>query len=65
MATGQIVSGLGLDALIYTRDNPTGSTLHWQESPDGTRVLTLSPGGSSPRSSIPWPRSTMPGSRCA
>ncbi|MHB8522955.1 MAG: glycoside hydrolase family 38 N-terminal domain-containing protein [Limisphaerales bacterium] len=40
----QIVSGLGLDALVYTRDNPTGSALHWQESPDGSRVLSLSPG---------------------
>lgn len=40
----QIVAGLGLDALIYTRENPTGSTLHWQESPDGTRILSLSPG---------------------
>lgn len=40
----QIVAGLGLDALVYTRDNPTDSTLHWQESPDGSRVLALSPG---------------------
>ena len=40
----QIVAGLGLDALVYSRDNPTSSTLHWQESPDGTRTLALSPG---------------------
>ena len=40
----QIVTGLDLDAMIYTRENPTGSTLHWQESPDGSRVLALSPG---------------------
>jgi len=41
---GQIVSGLGLDGMVYTRDNPTGRTLHWFESPDGTRTLALSPG---------------------
>jgi alpha-mannosidase len=40
----QIVAGLGLDGFVYCRDNPTGSTLHWQESPDGTRALALSPG---------------------
>ncbi|MDP1689732.1 MAG: hypothetical protein Q8L52_00805 [bacterium] len=40
----QIVSGLGLEALVYCRLNPTGSTLHWLESPDGTRTLAISPG---------------------
>jgi len=40
----QIASGLGLEALIYTRRNPTGKTIYWSESPDGTRILTLSPG---------------------
>jgi alpha-mannosidase len=40
----QITAGLGLDALVYCRLNPTGSTLHWLESPDGTRTLALSPG---------------------
>ncbi|MDO8543381.1 MAG: glycoside hydrolase family 38 C-terminal domain-containing protein [Opitutaceae bacterium] len=40
----QIVSGLGLDALVYCRLNPSGSTLHWLESPDGTRTLAISPG---------------------
>jgi len=40
----QIVSGLGLEALVYCRLNPTGSTLHWMESPDGTRILAISPG---------------------
>ncbi len=40
----QIVSGLGLDALVYCRLNPTGSTLHWIASPDGTRALAISPG---------------------
>jgi hypothetical protein len=40
----QIASGLGLEALIYTRNNPVGQTLFWTESPDGTRILTLCPG---------------------
>lgn len=40
----QIVAGLGLDALAYCRLNPTGSTLHWLDSPDGTRTLAISPG---------------------
>jgi len=39
----QIVSGLGLEALVYCRHNPTGSTLHWFASPDGTRALAISP----------------------
>ncbi len=41
---GQIVAGLGLDALVYTRSNPTSSVLHWLQSPDGTRVLSVCPG---------------------
>jgi len=56
---GQIVAGLGLDAFVYCRYNPTdgaltgdtagqqptdGWALHWIESPDGTRALTLNPG---------------------
>ena len=40
----QIAAGLGLEALVYTRGNATGKTLFWSESPDGTRILTLSPG---------------------
>jgi alpha-mannosidase len=40
----QIVSGLGLDAMVYTRKNPTGKSIFWSVSPDGSRVLTLSPG---------------------
>lgn len=40
----QIVSGLGLEALVYCRLNPTGSTLHWLQSPDGSRTLAVSPG---------------------
>jgi alpha-mannosidase len=40
----QISAGLGLEAMVYTRKNPTGSAVHWSVSPDGTRVLSLSPG---------------------
>ena len=40
----QITAGLGLEAMVYTRMNPTGSALHWAESPDGSRVLAISPG---------------------
>ena len=41
---GQIAAGLGLDGMVYTRDNPTGSVLHWLQSPDGSRTLGISPG---------------------
>jgi alpha-mannosidase len=41
---GQICSGLGLQAMVYTRMNPTGSSIHWAESPDGSRILALCPG---------------------
>ena len=40
----QIVSGLGLDAMIYTRKNPTDKTMYWSVSPNGSKILTLSPG---------------------
>jgi alpha-mannosidase len=40
----QIASGLGLDAMIYTRKNPTGKSIYWSVSPDGSKILTLSPG---------------------
>jgi alpha-mannosidase len=40
----QITKGLGLEALVYTRGNTTGSAIHWFEGPDGTRVLAISPG---------------------
>ena len=40
----QIAAGLGLEAMVYTRMNPTGSAIHWSESPDGSRILTLCPG---------------------
>ncbi len=41
---GQITAGLGLDAFVYCRFNPTGSTIHWIESPDGTRSVALGMG---------------------
>jgi alpha-mannosidase len=40
----QICAGLGLGAMVYTRLNPTGSAVHWAESPDGSRILALAPG---------------------
>lgn len=40
----QITSGLGLEAMVYTRGNPTGKTLHWSISPDGSRILSVCPG---------------------
>ena len=40
----QIAAGLGLEALVYTRRNSTGKTIYWSVSPDGTKILTLSPG---------------------
>ena len=48
----QIASELGLEALIYTRKNPTGKTIYWSLSPDGSRILTLSPGHYSEANSI-------------
>ncbi len=41
---GQITAGLGLDAFVYCRFNPTGSLIHWIESPDGTRSVALGMG---------------------
>jgi alpha-mannosidase len=49
---GQISSGLGLEALVYERMNKTGSTIHWIESPDGSRILALCPDGYSSFSSL-------------
>ena len=40
----QIAAGLGLDTLVHCRMNNFGSTLYWGQSPDGTRILTVSPG---------------------
>jgi alpha-mannosidase len=48
----QIAKGLGMKALVYTRKNPTGKTLYWTVSPNGSRILTLCPGHYSEASSI-------------
>ncbi len=48
----QIVSGLGLDAMVYTRKNPSGKTMFWSVSPNGSKILTLSPGHYSEAESI-------------
>jgi alpha-mannosidase len=48
----QIAKGLGMTAFIYTRKNPTGKTIYWTQSPDGSRILTLCPGHYSEASSI-------------
>jgi alpha-mannosidase len=43
----QIVSGLGLKAFVYCRNNPTSlhternQAIHWIQSPDGSRALAL------------------------
>ncbi len=37
----QIVAGLGLDALVFCRNNPATKTAFWWVAPDGTRTLTL------------------------
>ncbi|HTJ31495.1 MAG TPA: glycoside hydrolase family 38 C-terminal domain-containing protein [Acidobacteriaceae bacterium] len=48
----QIAKGLGMEAFIYTRKNPTGKTIFWTVSPDGSRILTLCPGHYSEASNI-------------
>jgi alpha-mannosidase len=48
----QISSGLGLEAIVYERMNKTGSTIHWAESPDGSRILALCPDGYASFSSL-------------
>ena len=49
---GQISSGLGLEAMVYERMNKTDSTIHWAESPDGSRILALCPDGYASFSSV-------------
>lgn len=48
----QIASGLGYEAMVYTRKNPTSKTIFWSTSPDGSRILTLCPGHYAEASSI-------------
>ncbi|MFO7973482.1 MAG: hypothetical protein R6V12_02470, partial [Candidatus Hydrogenedentota bacterium] len=40
----QIAAGLGLDTFVHCRMNNSGSTMYWGQSPDGSRILTVSPG---------------------
>ncbi len=40
----QISAGLGLEAMVHCRQNVSGSPLYLAESPDGTKLLTISPG---------------------
>jgi alpha-mannosidase len=42
---GQITAGLGLDAMVYERENKLRDKMHWVESPDGSRTLALAPDG--------------------
>jgi alpha-mannosidase len=48
----QIATGLGMEAMIYTRKNPTGKSLYRTTSPDGSEILTLCPGSYTDASSI-------------
>jgi alpha-mannosidase len=41
----QICAGLGLDAMIYCRNNPSEKTVFWSEAPDGSQVMTFVPSG--------------------
>jgi hypothetical protein len=53
----QIASGLGFDGMGYARKNPTGKSMFWSVSPDGSKMLTLSPGHYSEAGSI-FPKKT-------
>jgi alpha-mannosidase len=37
----QIVSGLGLEALFFSRDNPAPQSAFWWRSPDGSRTMAV------------------------
>lgn len=37
----QIVNRLGLDAVVFTRNNPAGRTAFWWRAPDGSRALAI------------------------
>jgi len=37
----QIVTGLGLETMIFCRNNPSRDTAFWWVAPDGTRALTI------------------------
>ncbi len=40
----QIAAGLGLETLVHCRNNPSGSAIYWAQSPNGTRIPTVSSG---------------------
>ena len=48
----QLCRLLGLDALVYNRCSRGGKSMFWSESPDGSRILTLAPGGYSSFSQV-------------
>jgi alpha-mannosidase len=48
----QIAVGLGFEAMVYTRKNPTEKSIFWSTSPDGSQILTLCPGDYAEASSI-------------
>ncbi len=37
----QVVQKLGLDAVVFTRNNPSGRTAFWWRAPDGSRALAV------------------------
>jgi len=37
----QVIRKLGMDAVVFTRNNPAGRTAFWWRAPDGTRALAL------------------------
>lgn len=54
----QLCALLGLDALIYNRCARPANSLFWSESPDGSRILTLSIGTYSHNLGGFWPTKT-------
>lgn len=54
----QICSLLGLDALVYNRCARPASSVFWSESPDGSRILTLSIGTYAHNLGGLWPTKT-------
>ena len=48
----QIAAGLGLEGLVYVRNNPLNKAMYWTVSPDGSRILTMCPVGYAESASI-------------
>jgi alpha-mannosidase len=55
----QIAAGLGLEALVYTRRNPTDKTIYWSVAPDGSKILTLCSAGYSQAGPIFMSKTTL------